>query len=417
MADPQEQVQYIKLPDGSYGKFSANATDDEIRGHIQKDFPDAFPKQEEDTGIIGKLQHSFDENTRTNPKDPLLETGLKSLVGSLGASFIHPLNTAKGLLDLVPDSPDIPIAPTHENPIVGRGIQAYHDYKDGGLGYSATKLAGEALGNIALGEAAGAANEGMGSAASAARDAAIGDPNAAALRGLQVGPRSPKALRTLSAVEGARPFLQGATSLEDLQTRVPAAKSEIWGPYLKTLEDIGDKPTGFGSVQELEDQRLQTSALLRNLKSRNPEAIQLAQQKGLSESNLMDQDRQLRNLIDSEMAATGLDSRSLRKSFGDVSQVGKQVSGKSTLIENEKPSGIGKVAQLSFEKPLQAPGQVLSGLRDLVAGRPMFAAKPTDLAIKEAFRKSGPKPDFMRVLSEEEKSNPFINKSRSLVTK
>jgi hypothetical protein len=39
-----QQYQYIKLPDGSYGKFDANATDDEIREHIQQDFPSAFPQ-------------------------------------------------------------------------------------------------------------------------------------------------------------------------------------------------------------------------------------------------------------------------------------------------------------------------------------------------------------------------------------
>lgn len=43
MADPQ--FQYVKLPDGSYGKFDAAASDDEIQGHIKQDFPDAFKEQ------------------------------------------------------------------------------------------------------------------------------------------------------------------------------------------------------------------------------------------------------------------------------------------------------------------------------------------------------------------------------------
>jgi hypothetical protein len=37
-----DQFQYIKLPDGSYGKFRADASDDVIKGAISKDFPDAF---------------------------------------------------------------------------------------------------------------------------------------------------------------------------------------------------------------------------------------------------------------------------------------------------------------------------------------------------------------------------------------
>lgn len=41
---PQDQYQYVKLPDGSYGKFLASASDAQIRGAISKDFPSAFPK-------------------------------------------------------------------------------------------------------------------------------------------------------------------------------------------------------------------------------------------------------------------------------------------------------------------------------------------------------------------------------------
>ena len=37
-----DQFQYIKLPDGSYGKFAANASDETIRGAIDRDFPTAY---------------------------------------------------------------------------------------------------------------------------------------------------------------------------------------------------------------------------------------------------------------------------------------------------------------------------------------------------------------------------------------
>lgn len=39
-----DDFQYIRLPDGSYGKFASNASDDVIRGAIAKDFPTAFSK-------------------------------------------------------------------------------------------------------------------------------------------------------------------------------------------------------------------------------------------------------------------------------------------------------------------------------------------------------------------------------------
>lgn len=37
-----DEVQYIKLPDGSYGKFRADASDDVIRTQLMKDFPEAM---------------------------------------------------------------------------------------------------------------------------------------------------------------------------------------------------------------------------------------------------------------------------------------------------------------------------------------------------------------------------------------
>lgn len=45
-----DEYQYIKMPDGSYGKFRADISDDVIRGVIAKDFPDAFKNQQ---GTIG----------------------------------------------------------------------------------------------------------------------------------------------------------------------------------------------------------------------------------------------------------------------------------------------------------------------------------------------------------------------------
>lgn len=38
------QVQYVRLPDGSYGKFRADATDEQIRAIIEMDFPNGFQK-------------------------------------------------------------------------------------------------------------------------------------------------------------------------------------------------------------------------------------------------------------------------------------------------------------------------------------------------------------------------------------
>jgi len=388
----------------------------------------AMTAAEQPKSFLKGVQDSFDANTRTSPKEPLLETGLKSVVGAIGAPLVHPINTAKGILDMVPGSPDLPNTPMKSNgttylrdegtnPIVNRGVQAYHDVRDGGPGYAATKLGGELFGGLALGEGTGAAVRGMGAAADTVRNVAVGDPNAAALRGLRIGPRSPKAISTLSAIEGARPFLKGATSLEDLQGRIPAAKNEIWSPYKQAIDTVGDKSTGFGTVADLENERLQNSALLRGLKSKNPEAIQLAMQKGLNEADLLAQEKQLKSILDPELRATGIDPTAIRKSFGEVSRIGKQVSGRSTLIEAEKPYGIGKMLDLDLHKPLQAPGKIMEGLRDVIAGRPLLRGKPTDVSILEGFRDAGPKPDFGRILTPQELANPFLNKSKVLSKK
>jgi len=45
MANGQDQFQYVKLPNGEYGKFRSDATDAQIRAAILKDFPDAYKKE------------------------------------------------------------------------------------------------------------------------------------------------------------------------------------------------------------------------------------------------------------------------------------------------------------------------------------------------------------------------------------
>jgi hypothetical protein len=132
MAD--DQFQYIKLPDGSYGKFAANASDDDIKGAISKDFPDAFSGQPPasaspsvNTGMGSMAlhtpnqpapqQHSDDvtdalQNSTISPPQPGI-TGaidrfrgkLRTLMGAdskpaadvVGGMALGPVNVAHGL--------------------------------------------------------------------------------------------------------------------------------------------------------------------------------------------------------------------------------------------------------------------------------------------------------------------------------
>lgn len=268
-----------------------------------------------------------------------------------------------------------------------QSIKENPGYALGGL--ASMVAAGSVLPKVAsLGNAAG----------SALRTAAIGDPDIAALQGLRIPASSPKSLGTLRAVQGARPFLQGVESQADLQARVPAAKSEIWGPYQETVEAISGKkvqgPAGPTTVGELEAERQQLSALNRGLKQQNPEAIQLAQQKGMTQAQLLAQEKAVQRALDPHLEEAGIQPQAIRQTFGQVAQIGQRVSGKSTLAEKPAPFGFGKIASFDIKHPLQAPAQVASGIRDIVAGRPLWSGSATDVGLREAFRSAGPKPNF-----------------------
>lgn len=51
MPNGDQQFQYIKLPDGQYGKFRSDASDADIRAAIQKDYPNAFSAISKATAI------------------------------------------------------------------------------------------------------------------------------------------------------------------------------------------------------------------------------------------------------------------------------------------------------------------------------------------------------------------------------
>jgi hypothetical protein len=80
-------------------------------------------------------------------------------------------------------------------------------------------------------------------------------------------------------VQTARPYLQGVNSLEDLQTRIPQAKSEVWSPYQETTDKAGNQPVqgtdGPTTLAALEQVRLQLSASNRGLKTGDPNALQV----------------------------------------------------------------------------------------------------------------------------------------------
>lgn len=262
----------------------------------------------------------------------------------------------------------------------------------------ATDKVGSAGAGLLAGKAAELGVRGLVKAGGAARAAAIGDTDAAASKGLRVPPLGKKVLPMQAAVDTARPYLQGVNSLEDLQARVPQAKGEIWSPYQKTIESVGQSPIngpdGMTTIADLENERMELNARNRKIKAGDPSEMQRIMQAGLNPADLIAREKHINSILDPELSRYGIDPTGIRKTYGSVAQIGKQVEGRSTLTEKPQPYGFGKMANISLEHPLQAPGKILSGARDLIAGRPLMSGSPTDIGIREGFSQAGPKPNL-----------------------
>lgn len=239
--------------------------------------------------------------------------------------------------------------------------------------------------------------EGLVRGGTALRSAAMMDPDVAAAKALRTGGGA-KALRSEANVDTARPYLKGAQNLEDLQSRIPAAKSEIWKPYSDAVDQVGhvsvDGPDGPSTVRELEQERLKTSAQLSAARNMKPTDLQTAIQKDQSIAELTKRDAAIKGAIDPELRKTGIDPGKIRQTFGGVKGIEASVSGRSTLTETPRKYGFGKMGNIQLTRPSTWIGQPLSGVRDLVAGRPLFSGAPTDVAVREGFRTGGEKPNL-----------------------
>lgn len=332
--------------------------------------------------------HSADKGFWGNAETAAGNVGRGAL--SLAAPLVHPLKFAEDTARSLP-----PVA-AYQDVAHAFGHGPGSVFQEGAEGFGAhpiestEELAGQLLGGKAMAK--------LPAAATGVREAALGNPDEAAMRGLHVSPQSPKALRTLSAVGGARPFLQGVKGLEDLQARVPMAKQEIWAPMEDTLNQVGPNqvkgPNGPTTLRDLENRRLEISAQLRALKSGGPEAMALAQQKGLTQAGLLQEESAIKGALDPHLRSAGIDPEAIRKSFGQVSSIGGRVAGKTTLGEAPIPTGFGRMTDIKLDNPRSWIGEPLRGVRDIFAGRPLWSANPTDMNIREAFRAGGPKPNF-----------------------
>lgn len=362
------------------------------------------PAHQEALGYLAAIQKSFDNSVAHKPTDSAFTSGVKTMAGDVGGAIAHPLDAAASMgrtlfpLSVAPGG-QVGMAPS-------QGAQqldaTQQDFAQNGTAKGLADLAGHVVAMGAMAGAGGGMAEAAGAvpaAGTAIREAALGDPDAAALKGLRVSPTSPRAAQTLQAVQGARPFLQGVQGLEDLQARVPVAKQEIWQPYQDALAKVGDRqvkgPDGnMTTVADLEARRLELSAQLRTLRNGGPEAFSLAQQKGLTQANLLREQSAVQSVLDPQLRSAGIDPVAIRKAFGQVAQVGSKVAGKTTIGQASQPSGLGHLQSVNLQKPLSYLSEIGSAGKDIAAGRPWLSANPTDLNIREAFRNGGAKPNF-----------------------
>jgi hypothetical protein len=340
-----------------------------------------------------------------------IETGAHNILGrtiSTAASpFLHPIDTLQSMAESTPPGQAVDMLLGRKNPMEQRAQEAASEWKsDPAL--AVENALGDVAGTYVGGKAVEGAVKGVPAAADYIQDKAIGNRDASALRGFQEGPKSRDALSTIKDVQQARPYFQGVDNLADFQNKVPAVRQEIIQPYGQAINALGDNivpgPDGPTTIRALEDERQQLSAQTRAIQEGGPEGIALAQQKGLTEAKLLARKQAVENSLYPPLKDAGIDPREIMSRFGAVSRLGEDVSGRSTLIQPDKPYGLSKL----IPSPLEAGvgmlthgysllgkiGEVPGALRDIAAGR-FTSGNPTDVGMREAFGGDvGPKPDL-----------------------
>lgn len=128
-------------------------------GLVPKEQPDTRTLLQKAKDKFGEIQSSFDANTKTSPSEPLAETGLKSVVRTIGTPFVHPIATAESVKPQSTTEMVFGPAATAARQLFEAGKGVVADYKEGGAGYAATKAGGQLIGVAALGKAVAAGPE------------------------------------------------------------------------------------------------------------------------------------------------------------------------------------------------------------------------------------------------------------------
>lgn len=218
------------------------------------------------------------------------------------------------------------------------------------------------------------------------------DVPAQTMRGLRIPAGSKNANPILGKVDIAKPYLQGADSYQELQSKIKPALDEVYQPYSDFIEANRHATLGNSTVGDLFDRDKQITAQLGNIKN-DPAAAQQAAQKGLTQADLMDEQKAIRAQLFPAAEDAGVKASEINKTYGALKSIQKQIAGKNTILVPDEPQGFGRMRNLSIKEPLKALDQLKPAAQDILNGR-LWGGNPIDTAVQDAFKTSGPKPDL-----------------------
>ncbi len=337
-----------------------------------------------------------DQALAPRPSDGTIGTGVRNVLGSAASTVLAPImHPGDSLLGAIKSA--TPLGELYDQAHTAR------DLFTGDVRQNAANMvpkdvpqavetgAGQPLGMGAgaeLGEGIGAAGDSI----DALRTRLEPNARVSTMQGLRIPSGSPKAEPLLGKVEIAKPYLQGAENLRDLQGRLPAAKSEVYKPYEDFISASRQQPLGDSTVGDLYDRDKEITAQLGAIKS-DPAAMQQAAQKGLTQADLINEQKAIRAKLFPAAQDAGVDAEGINKTYGALKSVEKSVAGKNTDLVPDQPMGFGRVKNLKLKPDLGLLEEIPAALKDLHNGR-FWSGNPVDLGIKDAFRTAGAKPDF-----------------------
>lgn len=316
----------------------------------------ADPSMTPDTGWRGQIER-FGQGTAEALTNPIL----------------HPIDTARALLTTPPDAKS--------------GLDNDLSTIKNAATHPANTL-GQVAGGAILGHVGGGVSEIPG----ALKDFAAPDVPAQTMKGLRIPAGSKNAEPLLGKVDTAKPYLQGANDLKDLQSRIPAAKTEVYQPYKDFIESNRSKALGDSTVGDLYDRDKEITAQLGQIKN-DPMAMQQAAQKGLTQADLIAEQKDIRAKLFPAAEDAGVRAQEINKTYSALKGIEKQIAGKNTTLVPDEPQGFGRMRNLSIKEPIKALDQIKPAAQDILNGR-LWGGNPIDTAIQDSFKTAGPKPNL-----------------------